>query len=387
MQQFQTLKGRSLVFLLFTTFLWFATFTARTIFSPVLPFMVDDFGISHAKASSVFIPLVVGYAVSLFLSGVYAKLFSPKKLIVISVALAAFACFIIPFFKIFEALYFSTFLIGVAGGIYLPSMVPYLTTYYNQRNWGKVIVIHDTGAGISLFMVPFLATALLTHCEWREVFLVIALTLTSCAVIFSFVAKDRQGPAGERHYLGGNLWRRKEVWFMGIVGAFVGGATIGLYFIIPLYLVKELGMAPSQANTILGVSRIGGVLVAIPMGYLVDRFSPRRILFTLAFCTGVATMFLVTRDVAWITICFFIQACFAMGFMSIKFFGISKLFEEEERGQATGILLTVSLIFGGVIPYLLGLSGDLLSFRLGIFLLGAITTLASGLILFLKKLG
>jgi hypothetical protein len=40
----------------------------------------------------------------------------------------------------------------------------------------------------------------------------------------------------------------------------------------------------------------------------------------------------------------------------------------------------------GITPYLLGLSGDHMSFRFGIFILGALGVLSSGLVWFLKKL-
>lgn len=388
MQQFQSLRGRGLALLLFFTFMWYMSFTSRSILSPVLPFVEDEFGISHAKASSVFIPLSIGYAVSLFLSGVYMKLFGPKKSIIISMALGAFGCFSVPLFRVFESLYLSTFITGFAGGIYLPSMIPFLTAYFSERNWGKVISIHDSGAGIGLFAAPLIATALLSFCEWRGVFLAVALTMTVCAVVFSIVAEETRGPVGaKRRYFNGYLWKRRDVWFLAVVGTCVGGATMGLYLIIPLYLVKEMGMAPGQANTILGLSRLGGVIVAISTGYVVDRFSPRKMMFALAFCGGLSTMLLVTKHMTWIKTLFFVQACFTMGFMPIMFFCVSKLFEEEERSQATAILLTVSLVFGGMIPYLLGLSADVASFRLGIFLLGAATTLASGLVLSLKRLG
>jgi len=39
-----------------------------------------------------------------------------------------------------------------------------------------------------------------------------------------------------------------------------------------------------------------------------------------------------------------------------------------------------------VIPYFLGLSGDLVSFRLGFVLLGIVTVLSSGLLYFVKEL-
>jgi hypothetical protein len=45
------------------------------------------------------------------------------------------------------------------------------------------------------------------------------------------------------------------------------------------------------------------------------------------------------------------------------------------------------MVFGsGIIPYLLGVSGDLNSFRLGIVILGVLVTLSSGLIFRLKDL-
>jgi hypothetical protein len=63
------------------------------------------------------------------------------------------------------------------------------------------------------------------------------------------------------------------------------------------------------------------------------------------------------------------------------------MFQREMRGPATGIILAVSMVFGsGIIPYFLGISGDLYSFRLGITVLGIFTTLSSTLIFHLKKL-
>jgi hypothetical protein len=57
------------------------------------------------------------------------------------------------------------------------------------------------------------------------------------------------------------------------------------------------------------------------------------------------------------------------------------------RGLATGIILSTSFFMGGgVMPWLLGVSGDLYSFRLGITVLGALTLLASTLVFRLKEL-
>jgi hypothetical protein len=55
--------------------------------------------------------------------------------------------------------------------------------------------------------------------------------------------------------------------------------------------------------------------------------------------------------------------------------------------MATGFILIFSVLFGsGLIPYLLGLSGDLIGFRFGIVLLGIIVVASSPLLFYLKEL-
>ena len=386
MRQFSSLRGRALPFLLFVAFLWFMSFTARTIFAPLLPFVEDEFAVTHARASSIFLFSSMGYAITVFLTGLFARPLGTKKCMIASMVVAAAACFSIPFFPVFQLLYAATFLVGVAAGLYLPSAIPFLTAYYHEKNWGKVLAIHDSGAGASLFAAPLIATALLALVSWRGVFVVMGITFSACAVVFSLLAEEGKGSAREGRHLGGNLWWRRELWSMGAVASLMSGAGIG-YYIVPLYLVKELGMPSGEANTILGISRIGGVIAGITTGFVVDRFSLRKILFFLALGTGVATVFMATKNLVWIETLFVVQPCLVMSFMPALFLSISRLFGEETRGQATGILLTVGSVMGaGVIPYFLGLAGDLVSFRLGILLLGVVTSLSSGLILLIRGL-
>jgi MFS family permease len=367
-------------------FLWFTTATSRTIVSPILPLLEDEFFIRHARAASIFIPWSLGTSLSVFFAGFWASLLGAKKAIFVSTAITALVFFFIPLIKTFELLYPCTFLLGVASGMYLPAMIPLLTDYYDEKIWGKVIAIHDSGAPISIFAAPLIALAILSFFSWRGIFVIIGMVLLMCAIAFWFVSEDRRLVSDKRYFPGG-LWRRKELWCIGSVLIFMSGASMGLYNITPLYLVKELSMAPGEANTILSISRIGGVVVGISAGFFVDRFSLKRTMFSLTLATGLFTMLLALRHVGWIKVLLFVQASVVIGFFPAMFVSVSRLFEAEMRGRATGIILLIGAVFGsGLIPYLLGISGDLVGFRFGIFFLGVFTTLASGLLLFLKKL-
>jgi hypothetical protein len=57
------------------------------------------------------------------------------------------------------------------------------------------------------------------------------------------------------------------------------------------------------------------------------------------------------------------------------------------RALATGFIFGFGVIIGwGVTPYLLGLAGDLLSFKLGILILGIAVIMSSSLVFLLKEL-
>jgi MFS family permease len=82
-----------------------------------------------------------------------------------------------------------------------------------------------------------------------------------------------------------------------------------------------------------------------------------------------------------------LQAFFVTAFFPVGLVALAKTFNREMRSLATGIILALAIAFGGgIIPYLLGVSGDLYSFRLGITILGIFVGLSSTLIFHLKEL-
>jgi MFS family permease len=183
-----------------------------------------------------------------------------------------------------------------------------------------------------------------------------------------------------------SLLKRRTLWIMGVVWLFAAAANMGLYFIFPLYLTKELQIQLESAQAIFGFSRLGGIVVAVAAGFIVDRLSLRKMIFAILLLTGILTLSLIYRDLQWLKILLFLQASIAVGFFPIALVLLSRIFEREQRGQATGLIVTFGVIFGiGLGPYLLGLSGDLLSFRFGIGLLGVLTALSSGLIFLLPE--
>ena len=360
-------------------------FMARTILSPVLPLIEDEFGVTHARATSIFLFLGLGYGLSVFFSGVYARLLGPRKSLCASLLALGLSFLAIPLVRTFDLFYAATFVIGLAAGMYLPAAIPFLTEYYDQTHWGKVIAVHDSASSVSLLATPFIAILLLLFLPWRGVFILTAMAYFMCAIIFYFWSEEVKTGA-KSTYFPVYVLKRGGLWLFGIIWVFMSGATMGLYFVVPLYLTKELSFTVEDGNVIFGVSRIGGAVVAIVSGFLVDRFRAKKMIFFLVLMTGIFTALVAVKDVRLIKIFLFLQATLAAGFYPLSLVAISKMFERETRGQAVGFIITLGVIGMSVIPYLLGLSGDLVSFRLGFLLLGIVTALSSGLLYFVKEL-
>ena len=148
------LKGKGLLFFLVLWFLWFTNMTVRVSFAPILPLIEDEFLVNHARASSIFIFMSIGYALSMFFSGLYAGRFGYKKSIVVSLAATSLLFFLIPFVKVFSLLYVFIFIIGASIGVYLPAALPLITEYFTERHWARAIAIHDSGAPSAYSSAP-----------------------------------------------------------------------------------------------------------------------------------------------------------------------------------------------------------------------------------------
>ncbi len=386
MEHHSDLRGKGLLFLLFLWFVWFINIGVRIIFAPILPLIEDEFMVSHAQASSIFLFQSLGYGLSIFFAGFYSGRFGYKRSIVLSLGISSLLFFCMPFIKVFWALHLFTFIMGISIGIYLPSAIPLITEYFAERHWGRTIAIHDSGAPISIFCTPFIALLLLHFFPWRGIFPVFGAIVLVNLIIFQLTTDEVRIKQSERAMFGG-LIKSRPLWIMGILFTFGAGANLGVYSIVPLYLTKELSMSVGYANTILGVSRLGGIGVALVTGFVVDRINLRKALWLITLVTGIFTVLMGVVSVKYVGLILFLQAVVVTGFFPLGFVAIARMFGRETRSMATGLILTLSIVFGaGGIPYLLGLSGDLVSFKFGLLILGMLVCLSSMIALSLKEL-
>jgi MFS family permease len=265
-------------------------------------------------------------------------------------------------------------------------VIPLITHYFEENIWGKAIAIHDSAASIGVFGAPVIAIFLLQFVGWRSIFSVLGVVFIIAALIFYMLFDELKVPkinvADFRKFIS-----RKALWIMSVVWMFAASTSLGIYSVIPLYLTKELHLDIGYANTIFAISRLGGFVMAIGAGFLVSRFSIRKVMASILVISGICTIFVVLAGIRFIGMALFLQATFIYGFFPAGLIALSRMFEMNVRSIATGFVFGWGVVVGwGITPYLLGLSGDLVSFKFGILVLGIGTIMASGLVFLLKEL-
>lgn len=366
--------------------LWFLNFSTRTVFSPILPLIEDRLSLSHGAAGGLFTSLSIGFSISLIISGRFASDWGYKRMVVIGFVSIGLVIFGLQWVESYMAFHFLFFLLGVASGTYLPSVLPIITETYDHKHWGKAIGFHDSAASVSIFSIPILVPIGLHYLPWKNLLLIIGIVPLLLLIPFWKLSVEPKHETVYRKGLYTDLFKNKKVWIMGLLWIFSAASSLGVYSILPLYLIKERGMDFGFANTLLGISRAAGVIVPLTIGVMTDRYGFRVILKWGIFATGLSTIGIaLSPNLSSILIALFLQALLSLAFFPVAFIAISKLTSTSERSLAIGFIIAIGVIFGtGGGPFILGLVADHLSFKFGILGLGALTAISSQLVRFLR---
>jgi NNP family nitrate/nitrite transporter-like MFS transporter len=165
----------------------------------------------------------------------------------------------------------------------------------------------------------------------------------------------------------GALWGMVALFGLGV------SSTIGVYAMLPLYLVNERHMEQSWSNTLIALSRSYGPILGLTGGWASDRLGPKQTMVISLIFTGIVTLLLGMVPGAWLDGVVFFQPLLAVWFFPAIFAALAIITPAATRHLSVAVTVPFgSLIGGGAIPTLIGLAGDAGSFALGFMLSGAV---------------
>jgi NNP family nitrate/nitrite transporter-like MFS transporter len=356
------------------TLLFFMNFMARIVQAPLMPAIEKDLLITHAEAGSLFFILSVGYCITLMGSGFVSARITHRRTMALSIAGTGMALLATAASESLGGVRTGLFLTGLCSGLYLPSAIAAITSFVSPRHWGKAIAIHEMAPNLAYVLTPLFAEALLALFPWKLVLVILGAGAILFGAVFlrfcRFGAFTGEAPNPRSI---GALCRQPSYWLMILLFGLGISGSLGIYFMLPLFLVSAHGLERAFANTLLACSRIPSILAGFGSGWLTDRIGPKRTMILVFSLNGLLTMIIGVAPTAWLPYLVSIQPALATCFFPAGFAAISLMAPPGARNIAVSMITSFAFMIGaGAVPALIGWSSTLHSFSAGFLLVGGL---------------
>lgn len=365
--------------------LFFLNFTSRVIFAPLLPVIEREMALGHAQSGSFFLFISAGYFISILFSGFVSVRINHKRTIVLSCLTLGLALFILSRCHTLLGLQAGLLMLGLGAGLYFPSAIVSISDLVAPAYLSRGMAIHELAPNLGFVAAPLLCQLFLLYIPWRNGLAImgVLIILSGVAYAFSSHGTTRKGQAPDlvslRFYITMPLF-----WAMVVLFSLAICSTLGIYAMAPLFLVSDHGFEPTEANSLISLSRVASILMPLAGGWVGDRFGRELVMAVVLLVTGLLTSAMALSGGGVMLIIFVIlQPLFAVCFFPAGFAVLSKLGPKKHAGLAISFCLPLAfLIGGGVMPTLIGFVGDNYSIGTGIAIVGFLLIFVGSLSLF-----
>ena len=362
--------------ILFLTLLFFLTFISRFIFAPLMPAMSGEMGLSHGQAGSIFLFGSMGVFIGSLSAGFVSSRIQHRGTIALSLIGTACALLLFTMLTSLWAQRGAVLMLGLMAGMNLPSNVATITALVSRQDWGKALAVQQMAPPLSLILGPMLTVFLLNWFSWRAPMVVIAIAGIAAAVLLIRFGTIGQFPGDAPDF--------SLAWIMIILFALGMGGQVGIYAMMPLYLIAERGMPETSANMLIGLSQVSALFMTFFAGWVTDRIGEKKAIFIFLLASGIVTLLLGVVSGIWLKVVVFLQPALIVCYFPPGFAALARIVQPNLRSLATAWVTPCALVLGGgLFPLLLGYMGQTMTFASGIVLAGSIIIVGSGLPYFL----
>ena len=369
-------KGVSKLILL--SFIFYLNFLSRIIFAPLLPQIRTDLALTTGKVSGFFLFLSIGYFSAQLGSGFISERLGHKKTILISVASCGLFLGILGITRQIAVIIAAIVAIGLSTGLYLPSAIATITSIFDKDFWGRAVSVHELAPNLAFISAPVIASFFMANYNWHILmFVMAACCFLVSVVLFKTKMNNHKGTAPSISACMRFL-KKKEFWIMFLLFGLGITSTIGIYNMLPIYLVSEHGYRELSANYLVSLSRVSTLATALLGGLLSDIFGPKRVMGWVLLFTGIVTFFLGLTQGLFLKVVVFTQPLLAVCFFPAAFSCLSAISDEKDRNLLISMIIPFAFVLGaGIMPTIIGWMADYGMFEQGFMIAGAF--LASGI--------
>jgi len=356
------------------TALFFLNFTARVIFSPLLPILEREFDLDHAASGSFFLQISAGYFISILSSGCISSLINHKMTIVLSTVATGAVLFLLSLCSSLWFIYLGLFSLGLAAGLYLPSGLYSISRLVPPSSLARGMAVHELAPNFGFIAAPVLVDMLLRHSTWQQGLMWFGIFMISVGVLYAVIAAESNEPADAPNFSDVHaVLSQTKFWMITLFFSLAICSSLGIYAMLPLYLVSDQGLSTEQASRVLAYSRIAALMMPLAAGWLGDRLGNKAIMGCALMFAGIFTASLgLSRALPWVITFVILQPMAAVCFFPSGFAVLSAMGPEGKKGLAVSLCIPVAFLGGGgLLPSLIGSIGDFASIGVGFLVTGA----------------
>jgi MFS family permease len=270
----------------------------RQVFYPLLPEIRADLGFSLEQSGLLATGFTLGLALAGPPAGYVADRLSRKSIILFSVLLYSAGTLAIPLAVGFADMAAYRLISGVGEGIQATALYAAIGAFFFHRRAVAAGVV-GVAFGLGVFLGPLVGNRFAeSFGTWRASFFVFAAAgLVMCLIIAAVVSRGLTeavtGGGGKEvsyDHVPASPFNRNTLG-IGIACAVSGLVFYGYLGLYPTFLREELGFTPGQAAFASSMGGLGAMM-ALPAGWLGDRFNQARFLAFGFAATAVTTYFM-----------------------------------------------------------------------------------------------
>lgn len=362
---------------------WFVISFVTNIIGPLMPVIIQDFGLSLALAGFLPFSFFLAYGIVSIPAGIMVERVGPKTALLAAFALNLLGSLAIGAFPGYLVVIGALFVIGVGMAMLQVVINPLLRTVGGEAHFAFFSVMGQLVFGLASFVSPLVFSALMRHAAadglpavlsrfvpgelpwvcfyWAFVLIfVLVLLITRALRIPPLELKDEERAGAREVYFKLLADKHARLFFLGIV-AYVGTEQ-SLANWMSQFLSTYHGIAPTVEGARAVASFWGLMSIGCLLGLLLLKLLDARIvlrIFSVLALVCIALALFGGKNTALLA---FPAAGFFLSVMFSVIFSLALNSITRHHGALSGILCT-GILGGALVPFVVGFLGDAFGLR------------------------
>lgn len=375
---------------------FFSAMLARLFISPLVPSIIDHYGVSKGTVGLALTGMWGTYALFQYPGSVLGQRFDERVVVLAGIAITAGASFLLYLSVPFVGFAILVGLLGVGAGIYYPTASSILTGLFENR--GQALGFHVSGGNLAGLLAPVVATTVALHFGWQSVYLV-AVAIAGVAFIACAISIRGVGLNGTSRSDGAAATRRMHPSLTSMLHTLARPPVVytltlaillafglqSVFSFYPTYLIEYAGLTQTWASNLFSIL-FAFMVVSIPIvGRLSDVFDHDTVI-GLVICCQILGLWLTLSATSLTGV--LAGTCilgFGLSWGGVVASRVMSVFTETERLTGFGAVRTGYILVGSTGNVVTGLIADVAGWTpawnvvvalLGLALAGVITNKA-----------